>query len=456
VSTSQFGKYQLQRKLAEGGMAEVFLAKQTGMEGFEKLVVVKRILPQLCSDDAFVKMFLNEARVAARLNHTNVVQIFDLGKLGEQYFIAMEYVHGEDLRSLIREATDGDKRVPLGLACRIMADTLAGLHYAHTRVGADGKPLGLVHRDVSPQNVLVTYEGSVKLVDFGIAKATRAIDAAQTQAGLLKGKYAYMSPEQARGQPVDARADVFCVGVLLWELVTWQRLFKRPTEMSTLMAVAEEPIRAPRTVDPSISVELDALIMKALARKPDDRFATAQEMRAALENLIRTSGWEADTLALSNYMRELFAGKLRAQAADVAAAGLASLEDFLLTVEEKTSISWMVQPPPTGEKKTPSMGLPPSRPVSGSQPATNPPNLPLYADGETVPIPALAEGPPVMRDGVARASAIATTLKGNDPVPVIEEVESLGEIEGILSEVCRFFRGATLRHDLIQPLRQHD
>ncbi|MCA1665525.1 MAG: serine/threonine protein kinase, partial [Myxococcales bacterium] len=312
-STSQFGKYALQRKLAEGGMAELFLAKQTGMEGFEKLVVVKRILPQLCNDDAFVEMFLNEARVAARLNHPNVAQIFDLGKLGDQYFIAMEYVHGEDLRALIREATDADKR----------------------------PPLGLVHRDVSPANVLVTYEGSVKLVDFGIAKATRAIDAAQTQAGLLKGKYAYMSPEQARGQPVDARSDVFCIGVLLWELATWQRLFKRPTEMSTLMAVAEEPVRAPRSVEPSLPADLDRLIIKALARDPDDRFGSAQEMRAALESLIRTSGWEADTLALSTYMRELFAGKLRQQAADVAAAGLASLEDFLLTVEEKTSISWM-------------------------------------------------------------------------------------------------------------------
>jgi serine/threonine protein kinase len=417
-STSQFGKYVLQRKLAEGGMAEVFLAKQTGMEGFEKLVVVKRILPQLCSDDSFVKMFLNEARVAARLNHPNVVQIFDLGKLGDQYFIAMEYVHGEDLRAVIREATDADKRPPLGLACRIIADTLASLHYAHTRVGADGKPLGLVHRDVSPQNVLVTYEGSVKLVDFGIAKATRAVNAAQTQAGLLKGKYAYMSPEQARGQPVDARADVFCAGILLWELATWQRLFKRPTEMSTLMAVAEEPIRAPRTVEPSIPPELDRLIMKALARNPDDRFASAQELRAALETLIRTSGWEADTLALSNYMRELFAGKLRAQAADVAAAGLASLEDFLLTVEEKTSISWMALAP-EGEKKTPSSGLPPSRPVSGSQPAVSAGEL--YGDGETVKITEVAKGLP---DGLVRSSPIATTLKGGDPVPPIPPLKA--------------------------------
>jgi eukaryotic-like serine/threonine-protein kinase len=419
TSPSQFGKYALQRKLAEGGMAEVFLAKQTGMEGFEKLVVVKRILPQLCSDDSFVKMFLNEARVAARLNHPNVVQIFDLGKLGDQYFIAMEYVHGEDLRAVIREATDADKRPPIGLVCRIIADMLGGLHYAHTRVGADGKPLGLVHRDVSPQNVLVTYEGSVKLVDFGIAKATRAIDAAQTQAGLLKGKYAYMSPEQARGQPVDARSDVFCVGVLLWELATWQRLFKRPTEMSTLMAVIEEPIRAPHTVEPTLPPELDRLIMKALARKTDDRFASAQDLRAALENLIRTSGWEADTLALSTYMRDLFAKKLRQQAADVAAAGLASLEDFLLTIEEKTSISWMAPPSLTGgEKKTPSTGLPTSRPVSGPQPAATLEPA-LYGDGETVQITEVEKSAPAKADSIARSSAIATTLKGGDPVPVL-------------------------------------
>ena len=428
TSTSQFGKYSLQRKLAEGGMAEVFLAKLTGMEGFEKLVVVKRILPQLCSDDSFVKMFLNEARVAARLNHPNVVQIFDLGKLDEQYFIAMEYVHGEDLRTVIREATDADKRPPLGLACRIVADMLGGLHYAHTRVGADGKPLGLVHRDVSPQNVLVTYEGAIKLVDFGIAKATREVGAAQTQAGLLKGKYSYMSPEQARGQPVDARADVFCAGILLWELATWQRLFKRPTDMATLMAVAEEPVRAPHTVEPALPPELDRLIMKALARNPDERFASAQEMRAALEGLIRTKAWEADTLALTSWMREMFAGKLRAQAADVAASGLASLEDFLLTVEEKTSISWMAQPAPGGgEKKTPSTGLPPSRPVSGPHAPTPLPTsaAALYSDGATVPI----------NHGIARSNPHATTLKGGDPVPPLPSAPTMAKAEGVAGGV---------------------
>jgi len=351
-----FGKYALQRKLAEGGMAEVFLARQGGVEGFEKLVVVKRILPSLVKEQDFIKMFLNEARVAARLNHPNIVQIWDLGIIDELYFIAMEFVHGEDLRELFTVADKRKMRPPPGLVCRMVADTLAGLHYAHTRIAPDGQPLGLVHRDVSPQNVLVTYEGGVKLCDFGIAKATRATSE-QTQAGLFKGKFAYMSPEQSRGQPVDARSDVFSVGILLWELLTWKRLFKRPNEMATLIAVAEEEIPSARSVEPTLVEELDRIVGKALARNLDDRYETAQEMRADLETLIREEQWEADALALQRYLRELFEDKLRAQAADIRAAGLASLEDFLLRVEEKTRLSWMEQRP--HGVKTPSIGLSP-------------------------------------------------------------------------------------------------
>ncbi len=181
---TQFGKYLLQRKLAEGGMAEVFLAKQAGLEGFEKLVVVKRILPHLLNEPEFVKMFVNEARLAARLNHPNIVQIFELGMIDQLYFIAMEFINGEDLRSLVVEANKLGVRPSPGIVCRVIADTLAGLHYAHTRASPEGKPLGLVHRDVSPQNVLVTYEGTLKIVDFGIATATRATSE-QTQAGLF-------------------------------------------------------------------------------------------------------------------------------------------------------------------------------------------------------------------------------------------------------------------------------
>jgi serine/threonine protein kinase len=353
-----FGKYQLQRKLAEGGMAEVFLGRQAGMEGFEKLIVLKRIRPELSSDPNFVNMFLNEARVAARLNHPNIVQIFELGKVDKQYFIAMEFIHGEDLRSLTRTADHAKKHLPAGLTCRIIADTLAGLHYAHTRSAADGKELGLVHRDVSPQNVLVTYEGGVKLVDFGIAKATRGgAVAEQTRAGLFKGKFAYMSPEQSRGQPLDARSDIFAAGILLWEMLTWTRLFKRANDMATLIAVAEEEIPTPLSFDNTLPAEMERICMKALHRKTHMRYQTANEMRADLETLIRTQGWEADSLALQNYMRDVFAEKLRRQEEDIRESGFGSLEDFLLTVDEKTSLSWIK----SVAVKTPSSGLPSTR-----------------------------------------------------------------------------------------------
>jgi len=399
-----FGKYTLARKLAEGGMAEVYLARQGGLEGFEKLVVVKRILPSLSGDQAFVKMFLNEARVAARLNHPNVVQIFDLGKAEELYYIAMEFVHGEDLRELIRVADEGHLRPPHGLVCRVIADTLAGLHYAHTRASPDGKPLGLVHRDVSPQNILVTYEGGVKLVDFGIAKATQATNE-QTQAGLFKGKFAYMSPEQATGKPLDARTDVFAVGILLWELCTWHRLFKRPSDMATLIAVAEDVIPSARELDASVPPELDAIIMKALARPLDERYQTAQEMRADLELLLRNQRWEGDALALQGFMRELFSKKLSQQDADIRSAGLASLDDFLLRVEESTRISWMPAKSPN-EKKTPSVGLPSAPPTPPAPNRPPPPRVGPPIPGAAANLPTLPgnmQAPPDLFSGKAPA-----------------------------------------------------
>jgi serine/threonine-protein kinase len=400
-----FGKYALQRKLAEGGMAELFLARQGGSEqidGFEKLVVLKRILPALSMQQEFIHMFLNEARVAARLNHPNIVQLFDLGKVEELYFIAMEYVHGEDLREIGLRLEGAHQRMPMQLACRVIADTLAGLHYAHTRAGADGKPLGLVHRDISPANVLVTYEGTVKLCDFGIAKATLAT-AEQTQAGLFKGKFAYMSPEQSKGQPLDARSDVFSAGILLWELLCGQRLFKRENDMQILMAVSQDAIRPPRMWRPEVPPELDRIVMKALDRVIDQRYPSAQEMRVDLEALIRDQKWEADALALQRWMRELFAEKLKAQAADIHAAGLASLDDFLLTVEQHTSISWMPQPK-TGSNKTP-------EPVSTMYDDEKPTELSPPRRVSPKPVLSGAEGPAQMD---AMPDAIPTVVLASD------------------------------------------
>lgn len=345
---TEFGKFILQRKIAEGGMAEVFLAKQAGLEGFEKPVVVKRILPHLCNEDGFVQMFLNEARVAARLSHPSIVQIFDLGKVGEQYYIAMEYIHGEDLRALAKQADKMRRRPAFAIVARIMADMLGALHYAHTRTGPDGRPLGLVHRDVSPQNVLVTYEGGVKLVDFGIAKATESQAGQQTQAGLLKGKYSYMSPEQCRGRKIDARSDIFSVGILLWELVGWRRLFRRDNDMATLLAVAEEPIPRLRSVRPDVPPELDEICARALERDLERRFPSAQAMQAALEACIRKHAWEADSISLQRYVRELFQDKLRAQDEAMRAAGLGSLEDLLVKTDQGAELAWADPNPSTG------------------------------------------------------------------------------------------------------------
>ncbi|MSP63253.1 MAG: serine/threonine protein kinase [Myxococcales bacterium] len=377
----QFGKYLLQRKLAEGGMAEVFLAKQSGMEGFEKPVVVKRILPHLTGDPKFVEMFINEARVAARLTHPSIVQTLDLGKVDDQYFITMEFIHGEDLRTIAKVADQKRHRPALPLIVRIVADMLGGLHYAHTRAGPDGKQLGLVHRDISPQNILITYEGGIKVVDFGIAKATESASDQQTQAGLLKGKYAYMSPEQCRGKKLDARSDVFAVGILLWELVTWRRLFRRDSDLATLVAVADEPIPDIASVEPQVPAELDMICMRALQRDLPDRYPNAQSMQSDLEALIRKYGWQADSIALQRYMRELFADKLSAQDEAVRAAGVGSLEDLLVNAKEGAPLAWMDPVIQTG--RTPSASM---IPFHSEQSAPSIPRS-LYAASSSGPKP---------------------------------------------------------------------
>src|SRR6185503_3867344 len=217
----QFGKYTLLRKLASGGMAEIFLALHRSMAGFEKLVVIKRILPEMNQDRAFIDMLLHEARIAATLSHPNIVQIFDVGQVDGTYFIAMEHIHGEDIRSLVRQMkTAGYREFPLEHAIGIVLGMCAGLAYAHEKRDLDSSPLNIVHRDISPQNVVVTFSGDVKVVDFGIAKSDTRNMMEQTKSGKLKGKVPYMSPEQARGERLDARSDIFASGVILFELTT--------------------------------------------------------------------------------------------------------------------------------------------------------------------------------------------------------------------------------------------
>ncbi len=303
-----FGPYMLLERIAVGGMAEVWKARRSGVEGFEKTLAIKRILPHLTENSAFVTMFVDEAKLAALLSHPNIIHIYDLGRLGSDYYIAMEYVEGHNLREILTIARERDVGVPVGLGLLIGARLASALEHAHHKRGADGRELGLVHRDVSPQNVLISNDGEIKLCDFGIVKAVSK--ASHTQMGALKGKLQYMSPEQAWGRPVDGRSDLFSLGALLFETLTGQRLFPGDNEVVILDAVRDGRVTSVRDLDPSIPEAVDEVVGKALAKNPDDRYTTAGEMQQAIENLLYELKPTPSQSELGSWMRRLFAGEL--------------------------------------------------------------------------------------------------------------------------------------------------
>ncbi|HEY6477607.1 MAG TPA: serine/threonine-protein kinase, partial [Polyangia bacterium] len=312
------GRYEPIRRLAVGGMAEIYLARLlgVGIEGFEKLVVLKRILPQHALDPELLRMFLDEARLSATLTHPHVTEVYDVGADGEAPFFAMEYVHGANLRELMRAhaRVAGTATAPLELlhAIGIVAAAADGLHYAHDRLGPGGEPLGIVHRDVSPSNVLVSYDGAVKVSDFGIAKW--AFQRTRTQEGTLKGKFAYMSPEQCRGRAVDRRSDVFALGTILYELTTGGAPFSGDSDLEILNRIANgvaSPPAWPAEKGP-YPPALTAIVMRALASDPDQRFPTMQALQIALEGFAREAGLPVSTVALGALMQRLFADELAA------------------------------------------------------------------------------------------------------------------------------------------------
>lgn len=318
ASGQKLGRYQLIQRLAVGGMAEIFLARLVAAEGFEKLVVVKRILPQHALDPELLRMFLDEARLTATLTHPHVTQVYDVGQgerdgAGEAPFFAMEYVHGANLRQLMQaQQSDGDAgSLPLEHAIGIVAAAAAGLHYAHERRGPGGEELHIVHRDVSPSNVLVSFDGAVKVSDFGIAKW--AHQRTQTQEGALKGKFGYMSPEQCRGRPLDARSDVFALGTILYELTTGQAPFTAPSDFEILSKIIDGPIAPPCRPDGApYAAPLADIVMRALARDPAERTPTAQALQLELEAFARQERLEVSTVALGALMQRLFADELAA------------------------------------------------------------------------------------------------------------------------------------------------
>ena len=295
--------YRTLRRLGKGGMAEIFLARQEGLAGFQRLAVVKRILPQYSADPGVAQMLLDEARIAGQLNHPNIVQIFDLGQKDGQYFIAMEFVDGCDVATLARIERNRQARVPTRLALRIVSEAAMGLDYAHRRVGLDGRPLNLVHRDVSPHNILCSREGAVKLTDFGIVKAAGKEQV--TEIGIVKGKIHYMSPEQYTGGQVDARSDIYSLGVVLYQLTTGRLPRVSKSGDVAMRRVLEGTIPRPSEVSPNYPDELERIVMRALSQSPEERYADAASMRDDLLDFARSNDLLAFPKELGSYVDEL-------------------------------------------------------------------------------------------------------------------------------------------------------
>jgi len=304
----KLGRYELITRIGQGGMAEVQLALQRGPAGFEKLVVVKLVHENLASQKAFVDMLLDEARVAALVKHPNVVDIYDLGEVEGRYFIAMEYLEGEPLLAVLRAGRDGQRLDVLSTA-RLIADTAEGLDAAHELRSMAGDPIGLVHHDVSLGNIVVLYNGQVKLVDFGVAKATQSATA-HTK---VQGKFGYMAPEKLRGGPGDRRSDIWSLGCVLWEALTLKRLFKGGNDSDTMQQVLESPILTPSVVNGDVPTDFDAIVMRALDRDPSKRYPTAKAMAAEIEEVLRKHGYAAKNDTIAKYMQATFRSHIDAR-----------------------------------------------------------------------------------------------------------------------------------------------
>ena len=298
------GRFQILKPLAKGGMAEVFLARTIGIKGFERHVVLKFIRVEHNANPATVEMLLDEARLVASLHHRNIVQVHDVGQDGEQYFFAMEYVHGEDARALLRKVKDSKTQMPFAHILTVITAAAAGLHYAHEQKGHDRTNLGIVHRDISPGNILLGFDGGVKVVDFGIAKTDKQVE--QTRAGEMKGKVGYMSPEQCKALPLDRRTDIYMLGIVLYELCTVRRLFKGDNRFATMQQIVEGNIAPPSRYRKDLPDELERIIMKALATDPVARYQTADDLRLVLEAFATRSNLQISPSKLSDYLKDLF------------------------------------------------------------------------------------------------------------------------------------------------------
>ncbi|KFE68528.1 serine/threonine-protein kinase [Hyalangium minutum] len=366
----QIGKYQIITQLSVGGMAELFLGFTAGPGGFRKYVAIKRILPDVRSNESFERMFLDEARITAAFNHPNIAQVYELGREEDGLFLAMEFIAGQNLDQLTAAYLRRREPIPLGLSVAIMRDVCLALHYAHTFTDPSGRPSPIIHRDVAQKNVMVTYDGVVKLLDFGIAKARNSLD--QTRAGMVKGTAGYMSPEQVRGQPLDGRSDVFSAAVVLWELITGERLFAAKTEREEMASILKAPIASPRHRSETVPEALAEVVLKALERDPKHRIPSAKEMARALDQAAGPLMLDTDQRAA--LMRQLFEKKVASTRAllesadDVVAgkgdAGAAAQEESAANVKVETALRVEAAPKaePAWKEPSPKKAPPPAPP----------------------------------------------------------------------------------------------
>ncbi|MEZ4820521.1 MAG: serine/threonine-protein kinase [Bdellovibrionota bacterium] len=314
-----YGKYIILNRLAIGGMAEVFFAKSYGVRGFQRLLVIKRILPNLSKDEEFVEMFIDEAKISVELNHSNICQVTDLGKIDDNYFIAMEFVNGKDLRAILKKSYILQSDIPVDVVIFMIAEVLKGLDYAHKREDTiTGQAFSVIHRDISPQNIMVSYQGDVKIVDFGIAKTESKLH--RTQAGVLKGKFAYMSPEQAMGLELDPRTDIFSTAIILYELLAKERLFLGETDFQTLENIKNCSIPSILEKNSQVPPELEEILGKALAQKPEDRFQTAGDMQLALTKLLYAKFPDFQPDQVTQFLQRLFKDEIKAENQSLKAA----------------------------------------------------------------------------------------------------------------------------------------
>ncbi len=299
----QFGKYLLLDEIGVGGMAEVYIGKMTGVEGFEKLLVIKKILPHLTTEDVLVKSFIDEAKIAALLQHENIIHIYDFGNIEDSYFIAMEYLFGKDLKLVIRKSLEIESQIDLENILYIVSKICDGLDYAHKLKSLQGEALNIIHRDISPQNIFVTYDGHVKIIDFGIAKT--ALQRTQTQVGFVKGKLAYMSPEQAGNKVIDSRSDIFSVGIILYEMVTSRRMFEGET-LEIFSRVLEADFEPPENLVSDLPPKLIEILHKSLAKDPDNRYKSCNEMLSDIEDCLDYLSLRPNARKMSQFMTSLF------------------------------------------------------------------------------------------------------------------------------------------------------